>query len=100
MLKGTHGTLHVDDIYLGNLRYYNLKIHFEDGWVKDYSCTNFEDPEEGKKYIHENLLLPHKSLPIGEFAIGTNTTAYQIAKKYDIMALLPCLLYTSDAADE
>jgi len=92
VLKGTTGTLHVEDIYLGNLRYYNLKIHFEDGWVKDYSCTNFEDPEEGKKYIHENLLLPHKTLPIGEFAIGTNTTAYQIAKKYDIMALLPILI--------
>jgi aminopeptidase len=92
VLKGTNGTLHVDDIYLGNLRYFNLKIHFEDGWVKDYSCTNFADPEEGKKYIHENLLLPHKTLPIGEFAIGTNTTAYQIAKKYDIMALLPILI--------
>ncbi len=92
VLKGSTGTLHVEDIYLGSLRYFNLKIHFEDGWVKDYSCTNFDDPEEGKKYIHENLLLPHKTLPIGEFAIGTNTTAYQIAKKHDIMALLPILI--------
>ncbi|HPF09186.1 MAG TPA: aminopeptidase [Candidatus Cloacimonadota bacterium] len=92
VLKGTNGTLHVEDIYLGDLRYFNLKIHFEDGWVKDYSCTNFSDPEEGKRYIHENLLLPHQSLPIGEFAIGTNTTAYQIAKKYDIMHLLPILI--------
>lgn len=92
VLKGTTGTLHVEDIYLGNLRYFNLKIHFEDGWVKDYSCTNFDDPEVAKNYIHENLLLPHKSLPIGEFAIGTNTTAYQIAKKYDIMSLLPVLI--------
>lgn len=92
MLEGTTGTLHVEDIYLGNLRYYNLTLHFEDGWVKDYSCSNFADPEEGKRYIHENLLLPHDSLPIGEFAIGTNTTAYQIAKKYDIMALLPILI--------
>lgn len=92
VLKGTNGTLHVEDIYLGDLRYFNLKIHFEDGWVKDYSCTNFADPEEGKRYIHENLLLPHQSLPIGEFAIGTNTTAYQIAKKYDIMHLLPILI--------
>ncbi len=92
VLKGTNGILHVEDIYLGNLRYYNLRIEFEDGWVKDYSCTNFDDPAEGKKYIHENLLLPHKTLPIGEFAIGTNTTAYQIAKKHDIMALLPILI--------
>jgi hypothetical protein len=92
VLKGTTGTLHVEDIYLGSLRYYNLQIDFEDGWVKDYSCTNYEDPEEGKKYVFENLLLPHKSLPIGEFAIGTNTAAYQMAKKYGIMELLPILI--------
>lgn len=92
VLEGTNGTLHVEDIYLESLRYFNLKITFEDGWVKDYSCTNYEDMEEGKKYIHENLLLPHETLPIGEFAIGTNTTAYQIAKKHDIMHLLPILI--------
>ncbi len=91
-LAGTTGTLHVEDIYLGSLRYFNLRMRFEDGWVKDYSCTNFDDPAEGKKYIHENLLLPHETLPIGEFAIGTNTLAYQLARKYDIQALLPILI--------
>ncbi|HOZ00248.1 MAG TPA: aminopeptidase [Candidatus Syntrophosphaera sp.] len=92
LLEGTTGTLHVEDIYLGALRYYNLRVHFQDGWVKDYSCTNFADPAEGKKYIQENLLLPHESLPIGEFAIGTNTLAYMIARKYGIQALLPILI--------
>ncbi|MBW6513672.1 MAG: aminopeptidase [Candidatus Syntrophosphaera sp.] len=92
VLKGSTGTLHVEDIYLGSLRYFNLRMHFEDGWVKDYSCTNFNDPAEGKKYIHQNLLLPHDTLPIGEFAIGTNTTAYQMARKYDILSLLPILI--------
>ncbi|HNQ43609.1 MAG TPA: aminopeptidase, partial [Candidatus Cloacimonadota bacterium] len=92
LLTGTNGTLHVEDIYLGSLRYFNLRMVFEDGYVKDYSCSNFADPEEGRKYVHENLLLPHKTLPIGEFAIGTNTTAYQIAKKYDILSLLPILI--------
>lgn len=92
VLEGTNGVLHVEDIYLGDLRFYNLKMSFKDGWVDSYSCTNFEDMEEGKKYIHENLLLPHKSLPLGEFAIGTNTTAYQIARKYNIMSLLPILI--------
>ncbi len=91
-LTGTTGTLHVEDIYLGSLRYFNLRMRFEDGWVKDYSCTNFDDPAEGKKYIHENLLLPHDTLPIGEFAIGTNTLAYQIARKHGIQALLPILI--------
>ncbi len=91
-LEGSTGILHVEDIYLGSLRYFNLRISFEDGWVKDYSCSNFPDPAQGKKYVHENLLLPHDSLPIGEFAIGTNTLAYQIARKYDIQALLPILI--------
>ncbi|MDY0151912.1 MAG: aminopeptidase [Candidatus Cloacimonas sp.] len=92
MLAGTNGVLHVADIYLDNLRYFNLRIEFKDGWVSDYSCSNFSDSAEGKKYMHENLLLPHDSLPIGEFAIGTNTTAYQIARKHDILALLPILI--------
>jgi leucyl aminopeptidase (aminopeptidase T) len=92
LLTGTNGTLHVEDIYLRGLRFFNIKITFKDGWVHSYSCTNFDNPEDGKKYIEENLLMPHKSLPIGEFAIGTNTTAYQIAKKHDILALLPILI--------
>lgn len=92
LLKGTSGMLHVEDIYLSELRYYNLRISFEDGWVKDYSCSNFDSVKEGMDYIHENLLLPHASLPIGEFAIGTNTTAYQIAQKHDILPLLPILI--------
>ena len=92
LLTGTNGTLHVEDIYLDSLRYFNLRINFKEGWVDSYSCSNFEDPEAGKKYIHENLLLPHTTLPIGEFAIGTNTTAYQIARKHDILSLLPILI--------
>lgn len=92
VLEGTTGMLHVEDIYLNSLRFLDLRISFEDGWVADYSCSNFPDAAEGKKYIHENLLLPHDSLPIGEFAIGTNTLAYKIARKYDIQALLPILI--------
>ena len=92
VLEGSTGMLHVEDIYLNSLRFLDLRIRFEDGWVVDYSCSNFADAAEGKKYIHENLLLPHDSLPIGEFAIGTNTLAYRIARKYDIQSLLPILI--------
>jgi len=92
LLKGTNGTLFVEDIYLQNLRFFNLKIQFEDGWIKDYSCINFPDPEESKRYIYQNLLLPHQTLPLGEFAIGTNTTAYQMARKYNIISRLPILI--------
>ncbi|MDP2173943.1 MAG: aminopeptidase, partial [Candidatus Cloacimonadaceae bacterium] len=92
MLTGTNGILHVDDIYLNNLRFLNLKMEFTDGMVSGYSCTNFHEEEKNKSYIEENLLHPHKTLPIGEFAIGTNTLAYAMAKKYDIMRLLPILI--------
>jgi hypothetical protein len=60
--------------------------------VESYSCDNFEDPEDNKKYFMENVLFNHKSLPIGEFAIGTNTYAYALAKKYDILYKLPILI--------
>ncbi len=92
LLTGTNGTLHVEDTYLRNLRYLNLRLTFTDGMLTDYSCSNFEDEQTNRKYIEENILMPHKTLPIGEFAIGTNTTAYQIAKKYDILELLPVLI--------
>ena len=34
----------------------------------------------------------HSWLPLGEFAIGTNTTAYAMAKKYQIGSKLPILI--------
>ena len=34
----------------------------------------------------------HETLPRGEFAIGTNTTAYRMAKEYQIGAKLPILI--------
>lgn len=92
LLKGTNGTLHVKEVYLRNLLYHNLKLTFKDGMISSYSCTNFKTKKENLKYIEENLLMPHKTLPIGEFAIGTNTLAYKIALKYNIMGLLPILI--------
>ena len=60
--------------------------------VTDYSCDNFEDAKKGRQYFKENVLLNHDPLPIGEFAIGTNTTAYVAAHKYDIADKLPILI--------
>ncbi len=34
----------------------------------------------------------HDNLPLGEFAIGTNTTAYALAEKYGIIDKLPILI--------
>lgn len=91
-LTGTDGILHVTDVYLRNLRYYNLKLTFKDGMVVDYSCSNFADEADSRKYVFDNLLKPNKTLPLGEFAIGTNTLAYRMAEKYDIRHLLPILI--------
>lgn len=91
-LTGTSGLLHVHEICLNGLNYKNLRLQFEDGMVTDYSCDNFEDEEEGRKFIRENILFNRDTLPMGEFAIGTNTTAYVMAAKYGIMPKLPILI--------
>ena len=91
-LEGTNGLLHLKNVYLNDLEFLNLKLTFENGYIKEYSCTNFEKEEDNKKYIEENLIFPHKTLPIGEFAIGTNTLAYVIAKKHNIVSKLPILI--------
>ena len=91
-LKGTEGILHVTEVYLDNLKYKELELTFKDGCVIDYTCKNFENEADNKKYIHENVLYRHDTLPIGEFAIGTNTTAYMMGLKYNISGLLPILI--------
>lgn len=92
VLKGTTGKLHVSQVYLGNYNYLNLEIDFVDGMITNYTCTNFENEEENKKYIQDNILHHHETLALGEFAIGTNTTAYKMARQYDIAAKLPILI--------
>ena len=92
VLKGTTGKLFVSQVYLNELKYLNLEIDFEDGVIRDYTCTNFEKEEECRKYIKENVLMNHETLPMGEFAIGTNTTAYRMARDFDIADKLPILI--------
>lgn len=92
MLEGTEGVLYVSKVYLNELQYRDLEIHFKEGKTTEYTCSNFESEEENKKYICDNIMHNHESLPLGEFAIGTNTTAYMAAKKYDIADKLPILI--------
>ena len=92
MLKGTEGTLHVPEVYLSGNRFLNLEIKFKDGLITEYTCTNFEDEEGNKNYIYENVLDRHETLPIGEFAIGTNTAAFAMARKFGIEEKLPILI--------
>lgn len=92
VLKGTDGVLNVSSVYLNDIKFTNLKVTFKDGMVVDYSCENFEDEEKNRELFKANVLYNHDSLPIGEFAIGTNTTAYVFANKYDIVYKLPILI--------
>lgn len=91
-LKGTNGVLHVSRVFLNGLEYRDFEITFKDGMVADYRCGNFPDAEEGRRYIKDNVLMHHDTLPLGEFAIGTNTTAYMVAEKYGIGGKLPILI--------
>ena len=92
VLKGTDGKLHVTKVYLNGLKYLDLEIDFKDGMISDYTCANFDDPEENRKFMAENVLFHHETLPMGEFAIGTNTTAWVFASKYGIADKLPVLI--------
>lgn len=91
-LTGTEGLLHVTRVFLSGLEYRDLRLTFKDGFVTDYSCRNFSSEEENRRYIKDNVLFHHESLPLGEFAVGTNTTAYRIARKYGIEDKLPILI--------
>lgn len=92
VLEGTNGVLHVSRVYLNELLYKDLEITFSNGMIADYTCKNFERELENKEYIHDNILHKHATLPLGEFAIGTNTTAYVAARKYGIEDKLPILI--------
>ena len=92
VLEGTDGVLHVSRVYLEGLEYRDLELTFRDGMIEDYRCGNFPDEEQGRGYIYDNILKNHSTLPLGEFAIGTNTTAYVAAKKYGIEDKMPILI--------
>ncbi len=91
-LTGTNGVLHVTQVYLDGLKYVDLSVTLKDGRVTDYTCANFATEEENKKYFKDNVLYHHDFLPLGEFAIGTNTTAYKMAITYEIQDRLDILI--------
>lgn len=91
-LKGTNGVLHVTGVYLNELFFENLELTIKDGMIEKYSVTNFDDDAANLKFVKDNLLFNHESLPIGEFAIGTNTVAYKMTRDYKIADKLPILI--------
>ena len=119
-LSGTEGQLHVKNVYIGDYQFKNLRMEFKDGKVADYSCGNFEVGGEGtpsageeapggevpggeeapggkarsqgRRLVKQVIMQGHDWLPLGEFAIGTNTTAYAMAKRFGIGDKLPILI--------
>ncbi len=105
-LTGTEGILNVSSVYVGEIQFKNLTMKFENGRVTEAACDNFveelsedasaeaiaEARAAGRKLVIQEIMNQHESLPLGEFAIGTNTTAYAMAEKYQIIDRLPILI--------
>ncbi len=92
VLEGTEGTLFVKKVFLNGFEYRDLDIVFENGYVKDFICSNFEQEFKSKDYFRRNVLCNHDTLPMGEFAIGTNTKAFAMARKYGIENVMTILI--------
>lgn len=92
VLKGTEGTLHVKKVFLNDLKFTDIELGIKDGKIVSYTCGNYEDEEKNKKFIETNLLFHHETLPMGEFAIGTNTFAYSLADRFNIGDKMPILI--------
>ncbi|MDR1765160.1 MAG: aminopeptidase [Lachnospiraceae bacterium] len=91
-LSGTEGILHVASAYIGGIRFEDLKVWFRDGFAVDYDCGNFASRPENKSLVKQVILKDHDRLPLGEFAIGTNTAAYAMSRRYGILEKLPILI--------
>ncbi len=92
VLAGTNGVLHVSGVYLEGLFFRDLELTFEDGMVTSYTCSNYESEEDNCGYVRDNVMMRYETLPLGEFSIGTNTTAHCMAKRYGIEDRLPILI--------
>lgn len=92
VLTGTEGLLHLPGVYLNDIYFKDLMLRFADGQVVSYDCANTKDDAQNKRLVKDYLLAGRDSLPLGEFAIGTNTTAYAAAQKYDMISRLPILI--------
>jgi leucyl aminopeptidase (aminopeptidase T) len=75
----------VQEVYLSGVPYRELELEFHDGYLARV------DSGDGADYVKRHLLYPHETLTAGEFAIGTNTSAYAIARRYGLLPRIPIL---------
>ena len=92
VLKGTNGLLNVKKVYLNGMLVKDLEIVLKDGMIEKCVCKNFDSEEDSRKYLDDIIMFHHDTLPIGEFAIGTNTTAYKMGIDYNVQDKLPILI--------
>lgn len=91
-LEGTNGLLHFKSVFLKGYHYNNLRLHFVNGFVEEYSCQNFDNDKKNREYVLNTLFDNCYPMPIGEFSIGTNTAAYAVISKHGLLDKLPILL--------
>ena len=93
VLEGTNGILHVSKVYLDGLQYEDLKLTFQNGKITDYTVyVTLRMKQRIRNTFRIMCCIHHETLPLGEFAIGTNTTAYVAAKKFNIEDKMPILI--------
>lgn len=92
-LKHTEGLLHIRQARISKIAFQDIRIQFKDGFVSEYSCQNTADEKVNHELMEENIFHYRKTLPIGEFAIGTNTYAYTLAKEDGILYKLHTLIF-------
>lgn len=91
-LETTEGILHVKEVYLNGIKFVDLALVFKSGIIDNISCGNYADEKANKKFLDTYLLFNHETLPLGEFAIGTNTVAYRATKRFGLEAIMPILI--------
>ncbi|MEF2782879.1 MAG: aminopeptidase [Clostridium sp.] len=92
-LKGTCGIIHLKQIRIAKIQFKDVRIKVENGFAVEYSCKNSDNDIENHRIMEEIIFHHRDKLPLGEFALGTNTYAYKIAKKDGILHLLHTLIY-------
>lgn len=88
-LGGSEGLIHLQQIRLAKIQFKNVKIKIKDGFAYDYKY----DGQGTVNVLKEQIFRNHDQLPIGEFALGTNTYAYALSKEYGVLHALHTLIY-------
>ena len=85
-LSGTTGLYHISESFLRGHVFHGLRLRFQDGYLLEASCV------EGDDYLRTHLFDISIPITMGEFAVGTNTKVFSLAKHYELVDRLPILI--------